>query len=73
MKQYIRTIHHPIEIAILTKKTYEVNGFYTRLLVINRKDFRIEKRGIKHASGIFFKLDRLNFKVAKQFLNKVVK
>ncbi len=58
------------KIAILTKTAYELNGFYTKLLLINRKDFKIEKRGVKHASGTFFKLDRSNFKVAKQFLNK---
>ena len=62
-----------LKIAILTQKPYELNGFDTKLLVINRQDFRIEKHGIRQTSGIFFKLDRSNFKVAKQFLNKVVK
>jgi len=59
-----------ITIAILTKIAYEHNGFYTKLLVINREDFRIEKRGLRHTSGAFFKLDRSNFKVAKKFLNE---
>ena len=60
-----------IKIAILTKKAYEVNDFYTKLLEINRQDFRIEKHGVRHASGTFFKLDSSNFKAAKQFLNEV--
>ncbi len=59
-----------MEIAILTQEPHEINGFYTKLLLINRKDFKIEKRGVKHASGTFFKLDCSNFKIAKQFLNK---
>ncbi len=58
-----------MKIAVLTKELHEFNGFYTKLLVINRVDFRIEKRGLRHASGTFFKLNRSNFKVAKKFLN----
>ena len=58
-----------ITIAVLTKESHEFNGFFTKLLVINREDFRIEKRGLRHTSGTFFKLDRSNFKVAKKFLN----
>ncbi len=61
--------HYP-QIAVLTKVPHEFNGFYTKLLVINRQDFRIEKCGLRHASGTFFKLDRTNFKVAKKFLNE---
>lgn len=59
-----------ITIAVLTKEPHEFNGFYTKLLVINLEDFRIEKHGLRHASGTFFKLDRSNFKVAKKFLNE---
>jgi hypothetical protein len=59
-----------MKIAVLTKEAHEFNGFYTKLLVINREDFKIEKRGLRHTSGTFFKLDRSNFKIAKQFLNK---
>jgi hypothetical protein len=62
--------HHP-QIAVLTEKPHEFNGFYTRLLVINREDFRIEKSGLRHTSGTFFKLDHPNFKVAKKFLKKI--
>ncbi len=69
----LKNINNMLKIAILTQKPYELNGFYTKLLVINRQDFRIEKHGIRHTSGIFFKLDRSNFKVTKQFLNKVRK
>jgi hypothetical protein len=69
MKQHICTNHS--RIAILTKELHEFNGFYTKLLVINRKDFRIEKRGLRHASGTFFKLDRSNLKIAKKFLKEV--
>lgn len=50
-----------MKIAILTEEPHEFNGFYTRLLVINREDFRIEKSGLRHSSGIFFKLDHSNF------------
>ena len=64
-------IHSHTKIAILTEEAHELNGFHTKLLEINRQDFRIEKHGIRHASGIFFKLDRSNFSVAKQFLNEV--
>jgi hypothetical protein len=59
---------HP-KIAVLTQEPHEFNGFYTRLLVINREDFRIEKSGLRHSSGTFFKLDYSNFKTAKNFLN----
>jgi len=59
-----------MKIAILTQEPHEINGFYTKLIVINREDFRIEKRGLRHTSGIFFKLDRTNFKIARKFLNK---
>jgi len=66
MKQHIRINH--FRIAVLTKEPHEFDGFYTRLLVINREDFRIENRGLRHVSGTFFKLDRSNFKIAKKFL-----
>ena len=69
MIQNTRTINPRMKIAILTKTAYELNDFYTKLLVINRQYFRIEKRGVKHVSGTFFKLDQSNFKIAKQFLN----
>ena len=59
-----------MKIAVLTEEPHEINGFYTKLLLINRKDFKIEKRGVKHTSGTFFKLDRSNFKIAKKFLNE---
>ena len=71
MKQDIHTIHSHTQIAILTEESHEHNGFHTKLLEINRQDFRIEKHGVRHASGTFFKLDRSNFKVSKQFLNEV--
>ena len=70
MKQNTCTTHPHIKIAVLTEEPHEINGFYTKLLVINREDFEIEKRGVRHASGIFFKLDRSSFKIAKQFLNE---
>jgi len=57
------------KIAVLTEEPHEFNGFYTKLLVINREDFRIEKLGLRHSSGTFFKLDHSNFKVARKFLN----
>lgn len=60
-----------MKIAILTEEPHEHNGFYTKLLEINQQDFRIEKHGIRHSSGTFFKLDRSSFKAAKQFLNEV--
>ena len=44
---------------------------HTKLLEINQLDFRIEKHGVRHASGTFFKLDCSNFKATKQFLNEV--
>jgi len=69
MKQNIRTIHSHTKIAILTEAPHEHNGFRTKLLEINRQNFRLEKRGVRHVSGTFFKLDRSNFKTAKQFLN----
>jgi len=53
------------------KKRMSLMVFYTKLLEINRRDFRIEKHGVRHASGTFFKLDRSNFKAAKRFLNEV--
>ena len=71
MKQNTCTTHPHIKIAVLTEEPHEFNGFYTKLLVINRKDFRIEKRGLRHASGTFFKLDRSSLKIAKKFLKEV--
>ena len=68
MNQHACTIHSTI--AVLTEKPHEFNGFYTRLLVINREDFRIEKSGLRHSSGTFFKLDHSNFERAKKFLNE---
>jgi hypothetical protein len=59
------------QIAVLTKEPHEFNGFYTKLLVINREDFRIEKSGLRHSSGTFFKLDHLNLEIAKKFLKKI--
>ena len=48
MKQLIRTTRPHTKIAILTEQQHEINGVYTKLLVINREDFKIEKRGVRH-------------------------
>ena len=49
----------PEKISILTKQTCLVNGFKTRVLEINRQNFKLEEcgfeRGVWHVSGAFFR------------------
>ena len=60
--------------AILAQAPYKVNGYITRLLLIHPQSFRLDRsgwgRGVRHVSGVYFPLDRMNFKTAKQFLSK---
>lgn len=58
----------PDKFAVLTKKPRIMNGLSTKLLVIDRDNFRLALNGLYHASGAFFKLDRTNYQAAKHFL-----
>jgi len=55
------------EIAVIIESPYLINGYSTKLLLINRISFRIGVRGIWHVAGMFFELDSKNFAKASEF------
>ena len=44
------------EIAVIIESPYLINGYSTKLLLINRISFRIGVRGIWHVAGSFLNL-----------------